>query len=64
MDTADDVEAFDAYLSDMTRQALIKKEKDVEKAMREAAKQLNFEQAAILRDSLSLSRQAESLSGI
>mgnify|MGYP000863218258 FL=1 len=56
MDTADDVEAFDAYLSDMTRQALIKKEKDVEKAMREAAKQLNFEQAAILRDQLILIR--------
>lgn len=56
MDTAEDVEAFDAYLSDMTRQALIKKEKDVEKAMREAAKQLNFEQAAILRDQLIIIR--------
>lgn len=56
MDTAEDVEAFDAYLSDMSRQALLKKEKEVEKAMREAAKQLNFEQAAILRDQLILIR--------
>ena len=56
MDTAEDVEAFDAYLSDMTHQVLLKKEKEVEKAMREAAKQLNFEQAAILRDQLILIR--------
>ena len=38
----------------MTHQVLLKKEKEVEKAMREAAKQLNFEQAAILRDQLIL----------
>lgn len=56
MDTAEDVEAFDAYLSQMTHQMLLKKEKEVEKAMRVAAKQLNFEQAAILRDQLILIR--------
>lgn len=54
LETADDIERYDRDLSRLSYAELQKRARDLEKEMKSAARQLDFELAAILRDQLIL----------